>query len=1134
MRSPSDPSALAPGRLRVTGPHIAAELVVFNHRLEPVGKGVGALEPLTLPPGLYDIQATVGGATAYRMVKLEPGKSASISKTDWDAEKLEFSSAAPLTGTSTLHERQSDPAVEWSRQTTWTSSGAATQANSRLFIFVRTLKPEKHQKYFAEGLDLLDCDGRPLTRLAGNAVQAEPDSGWMAFCADLPAGPYLLYRRPGRDIRARYQPLYLCSGWETQVFVPSGRQPSLRKLSLIYAKRGKGFRPDDAQDKAAEAVVSGLRRGLNLATGEQMRSLLEHKLERPWLGVLAAHAMRLPRPDAESEYGAVRDPEAPTYEKGDARLYQVVVERVAGLLGDHPDIRALQLPLSRNAAGVRPFPFPPLLQAGLSLIRQSEPLLGVDLIPAESLTDCVLNRLYTNSVWTGWAPLSRAPRTLDEVTEPAAVGADVAADDAGAAETGELDSLKGKGARRLVKRPASVAQKIQDSILVAEVLAAVALHRVRLLPVSKVINPFDALTVALTVWTLRDQEKEAPGTPEALADFLKDLDAETLCNTYGLPRARALQLVERLRNDGSAYVADLLHRPLGSLLPDEQAVLDVLKRRLASNPLDAAATLDSLIQQIGTAWSQLGGIKGEDWTDSVRDDLLATRRRLARRATLVAVIDMADKRLLYQNPPFAALEASVPGSWRKVRPGKAKTLSTAFEKTEDQVDYRVSRTAVEDEPTGRALGWIYHATPSESPWELEALAAQQKHVTCILTSLELLDYQTGRNPERMEEHRRQIVEAARQLRSADESRKESLPMSIPETASVNPLVPTPGPSASLFESAFFGIERHELVAEVAGTLLTSQRAKQEVRRILDHLETGSLGDIAGWADRVKRREPSPSDDPETFAFLSDQRNRDNASWHFVNLPLDADGYSRTRYPKFTGSEDVVQMTNHAIRVLLGQSDRFSEANALRLLTHLVGDIHQPVHVGCCYIQEIPGPAGAQLVRDPGVAAQENLRNDQGGNRLVLSLPGSPSLHSYWDSDLGASEDHHHDAVDVTTPQLLEADAFEPPRFVAAAATRARYVAEVREAVLSSAAVLLADPQDALDPLSLAVIWAGESLVAARSAYQSLAIASRLNGGKFRVDWEGKTAYDARNAPLIRRRIESASRNLALLLDTIWP
>ncbi|HVG07767.1 MAG TPA: hypothetical protein VNM67_08675 [Thermoanaerobaculia bacterium] len=775
MRPPSDPSSQVQSQLSVIGPHIAAELVVFNHRLEPVGKGVGAMELLTLPPGLYDVQANVGGATAYHMVKLEPGGEVSVSKEDWDSKKVEFSSAAPLTGTSTTHEWQSDPAVEWSRRPTWISSGAAAQVNSRLFFFVRTLDPEKHQKYFAEGLDLLDCDGRLLTRLAGTAVQVKEDSGWMAFCADLPAGPYLLHRRPSRGIRARYQPLYLCSGWETQVFVPSGRQPSLRRLSVIYAKQGEGFIPDDAQDKAAEAVIAGLRRGLNLATGNQMRILLEDKLERPWLGVLAAHAMRLPRPDVTSEYGVVRDPaEAPTYEEGDAGLYKLVVDRVAELLGDHPDVRALRLPLSQDAAGgLRPFPFPPLLQASLSLTRQSESSFGADLIPAGSLTDCILDRLYTNSVWTGWAALLRVPRSLAEVTEPAGVasGAGMFADDSGA-EIEAFDSLKGKGARRLVKRAASVASTAPISTSVADTLAIVALHRVRLQPVSTSLNSFDALTVALAAWTARGQERDAPAgapagnTPEVLTALAGDLDAETLCKTYGLPRARALQLVERLRSKGAELIAELLGRPMGSLTPDEQVVIDILKHRLASDPLDAAATLDSLVQQMGAAKRQLAG-KDETWTATAQADLLAALNRLARRAALFAVTDTDGEPLLYKNPPFDALFPSatnVPGPWSKLRPRTVKVVPTRLARDEKS-NYQVSRSAVGD--AGRTLAWIYHATPPEPLWELEMLAGSQKHVTCILTSLDLLDYRTGRNPERIEEYHRQILESAQRLHKED-------------------------------------------------------------------------------------------------------------------------------------------------------------------------------------------------------------------------------------------------------------------------------------------------------------------------------------------------------------------------------
>jgi hypothetical protein len=98
--------------------------------------------------------------------------------------------------------------------------------------------------------------------------------------------------------------------------------------------------------------------------------------------------------------------------------------------------------------------------------------------------------------------------------------------------------------------------------------------------------------------------------------------------------------------------------------------------------------------------------------------------------------------------------------------------------------------------------------------------------------------------------------------------------------------------------------------------------------------------------------PKPGDDDETVAFLNDPKNKAQDTWHYVNIPALAENYDREKYPDFTRDDDVVQMTLQAINVLQGRSDRFSELNALRLITHYVGDLHQPIHVGCGVSEKI--------------------------------------------------------------------------------------------------------------------------------------------------------------------------------------
>src|SRR5687768_17599652 len=125
------------------------------------------------------------------------------------------------------------------------------------------------------------------------------------------------------------------------------------------------------------------------------------------------------------------------------------------------------------------------------------------------------------------------------------------------------------------------------------------------------------------------------------------------------------------------------------------------------------------------------------------------------------------------------------------------------------------------------------------------------------------------------------------------------------------------PAGSLFEHEFWGLSRHELIGGAAQGFL-SPGAQHTVSRILEPLGQTSLRQIAGWADGVKDWDDGPpSDDPETLAFFQDDRNKNNSTWHYVNLPLGAEGYDRARYPLFTCTEDVVQMIFAGMRVLQG-------------------------------------------------------------------------------------------------------------------------------------------------------------------------------------------------------------------------
>src|SRR5438552_2866300 len=79
--------------------------------------------------------------------------------------------------------------------------------------------------------------------------------------------------------------------------------------------------------------------------------------------------------------------------------------------------------------------------------------------------------------------------------------------------------------------------------------------------------------------------------------------------------------------------------------------------------------------------------------------------------------------------------------------------------------------------------------------------------------------------------------------------------------------------------------------------------------------------------------------------------------------------------------------------------RFSKRNALRLLVHLIGDLHQPLHVGSGYINP-RGPGDSILiVRTPLDIKQHEFESDHGANHLLIDGNPNRNLHSHWDGNL---------------------------------------------------------------------------------------------------------------------------------------
>ena len=212
----------------------------------------------------------------------------------------------------------------------------------------------------------------------------------------------------------------------------------------------------------------------------------------------------------------------------------------------------------------------------------------------------------------------------------------------------------------------------------------------------------------------------------------------------------------------------------------------------------------------------------------------------------------------------------------------------------------------------------------------------------------------------------------------------------------------------------WGSEGHQAVGEAAQARL-SVAAHAALAKILiggesATLPPGKLAAIAMWADDLRLRKttgrtPATWTDADTLeADAFNAAHPANASWHFVNLPLGASGYPATLpaaspLTRFVSRNDVVQALNRAIAVLESRHAPrdFSKAQAVRWLVHLVGDIHQPLHVTSGYYKTGAALKAPVILTDPAVAAGSDVVSDRGGNGLLFHP--DLNLHSVWDGCL---------------------------------------------------------------------------------------------------------------------------------------
>lgn len=182
------------------------------------------------------------------------------------------------------------------------------------------------------------------------------------------------------------------------------------------------------------------------------------------------------------------------------------------------------------------------------------------------------------------------------------------------------------------------------------------------------------------------------------------------------------------------------------------------------------------------------------------------------------------------------------------------------------------------------------------------------------------------------------------------------------------------------QSFCWGLTGHRVVAEIAQQHL-SKKAKKELKKLIGK-ET--LAWWANWPDFIK----------------SDTSWNHASKWHYVDLPGHMEKEAFIADLKKLPGKNLYTQIPAMVEQLKDKSLPIEQRQvALRFLIHLVGDLHQPLHVG----------------RD----------EDQGGNKIVVYwFDKKTNLHSLWDSMLIEYQQYSYTEyarlLNIATPEQVKA------------------------------------------------------------------------------------------------------------------
>jgi len=269
----------------------------------------------------------------------------------------------------------------------------------------------------------------------------------------------------------------------------------------------------------------------------------------------------------------------------------------------------------------------------------------------------------------------------------------------------------------------------------------------------------------------------------------------------------------------------------------------------------------------------------------------------------------------------------------------------------------------------------------------------------------------------------------------------------------------------------WGPTGHITVATIAQALINDHATSAILKLLPDN--DGQLAQIANWADEVK-------DEP-------------GYEWskplHYINTPDWKCDYERSRDCVLDGVPNFCvdgAIQNYTSRVQDSSLSFDQQQEALKFLTHFVGDVHQPLHVG--------------------------FTGDEGGNTIFGTfLSASTSLHDVWDTHI----------IDEILSTQFEGNSTAYPVYLLEQIQSGMFENNVTDWMTCQST----EPDNACSDE-----WAEESVgYACQYAYVEADGTTHI-----KTNFDLQKDYYTRNYPVVDFQLAKGGVRLAMVLNNIWP